>query len=174
MQWCAERRNTAEAHACCARAAVSCRDLVCASHIGERRKHAAVLTPGDVFPNVSVDAICTPGYAGSVRHVTAIVRQQVFTAYGLTGNHTGYCDGPQGCELDHLISLELGGSNDPKNLWPESYDSQPWNAHVKDHLENTLHALVCSGKVPLAEAQQAIASDWIGSYGKYVHARRHD
>ena len=95
----------------------------------------AALTPGDVFPNVSVDAICTPGYAGSVRHVTAIVRQQVFTAYGLTGNHTGYCDGPQGCELDHLISLELGGSNDPRNLWPESYDSQPWNAHVKDHLE---------------------------------------
>jgi hypothetical protein len=110
------------------------------------------LTPGDVFPNVSVDAICTPGYAGSVRHVTAIVRQQVFTAYGLTGNHTGYCDGPQGCELDHLISLELGGSNDPRNLWPESYDSQPWNAHVKDHLENTLHALVCSGKVSLTEA----------------------
>ena len=37
----------------------------------------AALTPGDVFPNVSVDAICTAGYAGSVRHVTAIVRQQV-------------------------------------------------------------------------------------------------
>ena len=128
-------------------------------------------TPGDVFPNVSVDAICTPGYAGSVRHVTAIIRQQVFTAYGLTGKHTGYCDGPQGCELDHLISLELGESNDPKNLWPESYDSQPWNAHVKDHLENTLHALVYSGKVPLVEAQQAIASDWIGSYVLYGKSR---
>jgi hypothetical protein len=77
--------------------------------MGRQRSSSAraALTPGDVFPNVSVDAICTPGYAGSVRHVTAIVRQQVFTAYGLTGNHTGYCDGPQGCELDHLISLEL-------------------------------------------------------------------
>ena len=144
--------------------------------MGRQRSSSAcaALTPGDVFPNVSVDAICTPGYAGSVRHVTAIIRQQVFTAYGLTGKHTGYCDGPQGCELDHLISLELGGSNDPKNLWRQSYDSQPWNAHVKDHLENTLHALVYSGKVPLVEAQQAIASDWSGSYGKYVHARGHD
>ena len=65
----------------------------------------AALTPGDVFPNVSVDAICTPGYAGSVRHVTAIVRQQVFTAYGLTGNHTGYCDGPQGCERGGWANL---------------------------------------------------------------------
>jgi 5-methylcytosine-specific restriction endonuclease McrA len=50
-----------------------------------------------------------------------VVKQSVCTSYGLTGNHTGYCDTNHGCEVDHLISIELGGSNDQHNLWPEPY-----------------------------------------------------
>jgi hypothetical protein len=126
------------------------------------------LTPGDVLPGITASQVCEPGYARAVRHVSEEERQQVFTAYGLPGNHFGYCGGRRGCELDHLISLELGGSNNPKNLWPESYDSQPWNAHLKDHLENTLHALVCSGRLSLDDAQRAISSNWIEAYERYV------
>jgi hypothetical protein len=59
-------------------------------------------------------------------------------------------------ELDHLVSLELGGSNDEANLWPE-IGKVP---NPKDTVENDLHDAVCSGKVTLAAAQQAIASDW--------------
>ncbi len=125
------------------------------------------LTPGAAFA-VTAGQLCQPGYARSVRHVTAAVKERVFASYGLAGNHTGYCGGRQGCEIDHLISLELGGTNDARNLWPESYDSQPWNAHLKDHLENTLHRLVCSGRIGLGEAQRMIATDWVAAYRKYV------
>jgi hypothetical protein len=71
-------------------------------------------------------------------------------------------------EVDHLISLELGGADVAENLWPQSYDTQPWNAHVKDKLEDRLHALVCAGKMPLEQAQRDMATDWIAAYHKYV------
>jgi hypothetical protein len=83
----------------------------------------------------------------------------VYGSYGLTGNHTGYCDVQQGCEIDHLVSLELGGSNDQKNLWPQPYQGSAWNAHVKDQLENFLHAQVCAGNIALDQAQREISAD---------------
>jgi hypothetical protein len=67
-----------------------------------------------------------------------------------------------------VISLELGGSNDIKNPWPQSYRTEPWNAHVKDKLEDRLHALVCAGKMSLPDAQRAISSDWISAYKRWV------
>ena len=71
-------------------------------------------------------------------------------------------------EEDHLISLELGGDpRNPHNLWPEPWFG-PWNAHVKDALENRLHTMVCSGELGLREAQQAIATDWVAAYQTYV------
>ena len=71
-------------------------------------------------------------------------------------------------EIDHLISLELGGSNSIRNLWPQSYITQPLNAHIKDELENKLHALICSGQLPVEQAQQEIAQDWVAAYQKYI------
>ena len=48
----------------------------------------------------------------------------------------------------------------------------PLNAHVKDSLENRLHALACSGKITLQEAQQAVSSNWTAAYVRYVgHCR---
>jgi hypothetical protein len=63
----------------------------------------------------------------------------------------------------------LGGSNALKNLWPQSFQTQPWNAHVKDHLENELHRLVYAGQLDLGTAQRDIATDWIAAYRKYFH-----
>jgi hypothetical protein len=92
-----------------------------------------------VFTNVTVKQITQKGYAyklnGGVRHVTAAIKRQVFAEY------FGRVPGMQGhYEIDHLISLELGGSNDPKNLWPESYYTVPFNGHVKDKLEDWMAA----------------------------------
>src|SRR5260370_2198880 len=108
---------------------------------------------------ITLQMICTPGYTQCVRKVSTAIKNRVYSSYGLVGNHNGYCDGSQGCEVDHLISLELGGSNDIKNLWPEPYEGEQFNAHVKDRLENFLHSEVCAGPIPLTKAQQAIATD---------------
>jgi hypothetical protein len=115
---------------------------------------------------ITVDLICTPGYSKCIRNVPQAEKNAVYQSYGLAGNHTGYCDTKQGCEVDHLISLELGGSNDQTNLWPQPYQGTDWNAHVKDQLENFLHAQVCVGNIALDKAQQEIAKGWIASYKK--------
>jgi hypothetical protein len=111
------------------------------------------LTPGDVFPDATKDQVCTAGWASEHRHVTESMRGEVYTEYHRTR-------GPGCCEVDHLIPLELGGSNDIKNLWPEPDEPRPGD-HEKDQLENTLHELVCRGDLPLADAQKCIASDWV-------------
>ena len=72
-------------------------------------------------------------------------------------------------ELDHLITPELGGAPDSRNLWPQRYTSRVWNAHVKDRLERLLPRLVCDGQVPLETAQHDIALDWIAAYKKYFN-----
>ena len=115
------------------------------------------LTPGATLP-VTRDDVCVPGYTQKVRNVPEAVKRQVYAEYGIMSHKAG------NFEVDHLISLELGGSNSPKNLWPQSYKTQPWNAHVKDALENRLHADVCTNQLDLTTAQQEIATDWIGAY----------
>jgi hypothetical protein len=75
-------------------------------------------------------------------------------------------------ELDYLITPELGGSDDRRNLWPEPYASQLWNARVKDELEELLPSLVCAGTLPLAIAQHDMATDWVAAYKKYFHTDR--
>ena len=119
------------------------------------------LTPGIVDSSATVPKICKAGYSASVRNVPLSVKHQVFVEYNTDPMSDQF-------EVDHLISLELGGSNDIKNLWPQSYTTQPLNAHRKDVLENKLHSLVCSGQLDLATAQKAIATDWIAAYRKYV------
>ena len=124
----------------------------------------AKLTPGAVLPVTKAD-ICVPGYTKKVRNVPASVKRQVYAEYGITSHKAG------DFEVDHLISLELGGSNSIKNLWPESYKTQPWNARVKDALENELHDEICSGQIDMATAQKEIATDWVASYKKHFHTQ---
>jgi hypothetical protein len=118
-------------------------------------------TPGDVL-TTDIKVICVPGYTKTVRNVPEAIKKQVFRLYGITSKK------PKEYEVDHLISLELGGSNSIRNLWPESYVTLPLNAHVKDDLENKLHKLICNGKLPIETAQQEIAQDWVSAYQKYV------
>ncbi|AZI44117.1 HNH endonuclease [Deinococcus psychrotolerans] len=119
------------------------------------------LSPGDVLTSDTA-IICVSGYTKTVRNVPQPLKEQVYRSYGIASRESGEY------EVDHIISLELGGSNSIKNLYPESYKTQPLNAHVKDSLENKLHALACGGKITMQEAQQAIASNWTTAYVKYV------
>jgi hypothetical protein len=123
------------------------------------------LTPGVVDPAATVAIVCTPNYTAGARNVTESMKNEVFVRYGIVdvGVHGLY-------EVDHLISLEIGGANDVKNLWPQAYCSLDkggtvcFGAREKDHAENFLHREVCAGRMTLAQAQAAIVKDWFKVY----------
>jgi len=119
----------------------------------------ASLTPGATLPVTAKD-VCVKGYSKRVRNVPAKIKAVVYARYHIPKHKPGEY------EIDHLISLELGGSNDVKNLWAQSYVTSPWNARVKDDLENQLHSDVCTGKATLTEAQSCISKDWIACWKK--------
>ena len=123
------------------------------------------LTPGATLPVTRAD-VCIHGYSRKVRDVPEGVKRSVYRAYGIVSHAPGEY------EVDHLISLELGGSNSARNLWPESYRTRPWNARVKDQLENELHRRVCDGELDLGTAQRQIAGNWIEAYRYYFHTDR--
>jgi hypothetical protein len=66
-------------------------------------------------------------------------------------------------EIDHIVPLELGGSNDVSNLFPEP-GSGPASYHVKDRLENRLRDLVCGDRISLVSARRGIAGNWEHQY----------
>jgi hypothetical protein len=93
---------------------------------------------------------------------TNAMNHRLMQAYGVTGSIHAY-------ELDHMIRLGLGGCPDCEtNLWPGPRNIFP-GAKERDEVDDHLHRQVCSGRLPLAEGQQEIASD-----GYEVYLRIHD
>ena len=111
-------------------------------------------TPGSVDPAVTQATIrrtiCVSGWTATVRPPSGETTRAKYDvarpAYGSTAPG----------ELDHLVPLELGGSNDITNLWPEA-GAIP---NAKDPVENELKAAVCAGTITLYRARLAIARDW--------------
>jgi hypothetical protein len=131
-----------------------------------------LVTLGVARTDLTLKAICTTKWGKDARHVSKAMKQQVFMAYGLSGNTDPACirDAKgRRCEIDHLISRELGGADDPRNLWPQPYGSQPWNAVRKDCVETLLHKLVCAQvpSITLKQAQNDIRFDWTAVYLRY-------
>lgn len=119
-------------------------------------------TPGAVL-TTDISVICKPGYTKTVRNVSDATRQKVFAEYGIPySEHSNY-------EVDHLISLELGGSNDISNLWPENSKIESGSL-IKDKFENYLHSQICSGKMTVQEAQKEISSNWLKYYQQYMNS----
>ena len=126
------------------------------------------LTPGAVRA-VSADEICRSGRTTAAPAVAASIARRVFEDYGADYRRADEY------ELDFLITPELGGAADARNLWPQPYGSTRWNAHVKDELEQLFRRLVCEGALDLSTAQREIATDWIAAYRRYFktpHPRR--
>ena len=128
-----------------------------------KARHGLVLPVASITPgatsDVTVDQLCSG--ATRARPITVAMRAQVLSAYGVQ-------DVPSDeYELDYLITPELGGATDVRNLWPQGYGSPIWNARVKDELEELLPRLVCSRQLDLTTAQHDMASDWIAAYKKY-------
>jgi hypothetical protein len=117
-------------------------------------------TPGATDPRVTqadiASTICVRGYTALVRppvEETDRAKHALMLAYGQSRPN----------ELDHLIPLELGGSSDVRNLWPE----MPPSPNPKDQVENELRNMVCAAVwypgaayLPLDVARRLIADDW--------------
>jgi len=128
------------------------------------------MTPGLARSGLSEQTICATKWGQDARHVTQAMKDKVFSEYGLTGNDDPACVPDahgRHCEIDHLISRELGGADDVRNLWPQPYGTEPWNAARKDRLENRLHKEVCAGRLSLTAARKEISTDWRKPYVQY-------
>ena len=116
-------------------------------------------SPGAFYSKLTKRVICSRSFRTSqVRHVTYAMRYRVEREYGLKPGHYG-----RRLEIDHIVPLELGGSNALANLFPER-NFRTAGYHVKDRLENRLHRMVCSGHLKLQVAQRAIAANWRALY----------
>jgi hypothetical protein len=115
-------------------------------------------TPGARFIDATRMLVCTPGYSRRVRQVPYAEKTAVYAEYGISRHFNG-----RNGEVDHLVPLELGGSNDESNLWPESAAGR-YGAHQKDRLENELHHEICRGSLKIERAQRLIAGDWVSVY----------
>lgn len=144
--------------------------LLMCGHLFAGNLPDAVVTPGMVNPAVTqsnIDkTICASGWTKTIRptvsYTNALKKRQL--ASGVYMSPLAMAS----FEEDHLISLEIGGHpSDERNLWPQPWDGE-WGARKKDVLETKLKRMVCARQIPLAEAQLAVAQDWIKSYAKYV------
>jgi hypothetical protein len=117
------------------------------------------VTPGT--GKLSLAAICpTVSATLEAARPSTAVKDQVYAEYGIpSSQHYLY-------RIDHLVPLELDGSNAIQNLWPQLVRA----AHAKDRLENALHSMVCGGQITLAAAQHAIRTNWLRAYHRYVSA----
>jgi anti-sigma factor RsiW len=119
------------------------------------------LTPGAVIL-MSRQAVCAQANTRN-KAVPLALQRKVFREYGIAGAE------PRAYEVDYLVTPALGGADDIRNLWPQSYSDTVWNAQVKDALEDRLREMVCDGSLDLTQAQQEIAGNWIAAYKKYFH-----
>ena len=125
----------------------------------------ADLTPGIAQP-ITVSEVCGTNRFGRTRPIPASVHQRVFQSYRADYRRAAEY------ELDHLITPELGGTQDARNLWPQPYSRTAWNAYVKDELELHFHRLICDGKLDFATAQREMATDWISAYKRYFKTEK--
>lgn len=124
-------------------------------------------TPGSVG-STDANAVCVPRFSVQRRpstYNTDPVKTAAMLAYRIP-----IADRKR-VELDHLVPLELGGSNDVSNLWPQISDLSLVDEHnSKDQVENRIKLAVCRDQIPramcrdrgacLTIAQEALARDW--------------
>lgn len=128
---------------------------------------ATMVTDPAVTQESIQQTVCQANYTRAVRPSTSysrkVKRQLLRNAGKPQADEDLY-------ELDHILPLALGGHPTSRDnlmlqLWPE--------AKRKDRIEVKFLCLVCSGQVPLAQAQEDIYSDWQAAYGKYSRVKCH-
>jgi len=103
------------------------------------------------------------GYSDSVRPpeaMTEALKYKMLAAYGVPGSKIGEY------ELDHVVSVSLGGSSSTYNLWPEPnvdagrYARSEYVANDKDEIEHRAWEAVCDYQDKLGRTQRTMATNW--------------
>jgi hypothetical protein len=114
-------------------------------------------SPGAYYSRATKAVLCSPGFHPStLQHVTAAATRTVNAEYGLTGSSRA------ALKIDHIVPLELGGSNNVANLYPQ----RPSANRLKKTLDSALRGRVCQGLISLAAARQQVAANWELLYTK--------
>jgi len=130
------------------------------SQAGDLPNVPGALNPAVTQANIR-QTVCVSGW-------TKTVRPRVSVTNKIKRKLLANGERAQDFELDHIVSLQLGGAPaDERNLWLEPY-AGPCGARVKDVLESNLKRRICSGKLTLHQAQAAIMANWVASYSKYI------
>ena len=106
-----------------------------------------------------VNDICNTK-TGTIRDVSEATKQQVYRLAGVPYGDRSLCS--LGYEVDHRISLEVGGTNDISNLQLQAYCTKAqlasnfparvlYDAHAKDQIENQTHAAICARQITPAQ-----------------------
>jgi hypothetical protein len=123
-------------------------------------------TPGAINPTLTIAVLKDPSFTTRCIRDAATQEQEKATTYEWynlprPSENSGE---NQICELDHLISLELGGADTLDNIWPQCGPSGvalPQRFFKeKDMVENFLAMQVREGRMDLSQAQRGIATDW--------------
>jgi hypothetical protein len=123
-------------------------------------------SPGAVNPTLTVAVLTAKGFTTDCvrdRATSANKKEITYKWYKVPkpAHNTGQ---GQVCELDHIISLELGGADTLENIWPQCGPSRAvLNSRFfkqKDMVENFLADEVATMRIDLADAQRGIAQDW--------------
>lgn len=133
----------------------------------EERAHAEPVGAlnADVSQVTIHQTICVPGWTATVRPSTSYtngVKLKLMREQGRAPSEAFRY------ELDHYVPLALGGHpRDPRNLWLQLWDGE-WGAKTKDRLEVRMKSLVCSGRLTLDSAREAVRVNWRAAYRLYV------
>ncbi len=108
------------------------------------------ITPGERIP------VGGPNYWLEAP-ITDEVKQKVFSAYGI---------GPveaQSYVIIRLIPVELGGTENPANLFPTT----PWFHGLKSRLDRRLVELVKGGQLTIQQAESELKDNWVRASHRY-------
>jgi hypothetical protein len=114
-------------------------------------------SPGAYYTRLTKAVLCSHGFRSSeLEHLTDAAKHAVEVEYGLTGGRSS------ALTIDHIVPLELGGSNNVANLYPQRAPVH----QLKETLDSTVAARVCKGLISLGAARRQIAVNWELLYTK--------
>jgi hypothetical protein len=126
----------------------------------------AVLTPGVVRQDLTLEQIKTTKWGDDHRAVTEAMKAEVYRRYGFSGPKDPRCTPDRNgetCEVDHRLPRCAGGADAIENLSPQPYGGA-WNAHMKDRVEDRACRAIQDGSMSLTDAQAIFLGDWTVTY----------